>query len=81
MSSPYEDDVMRILEERREKLNQLTERESSEHGFFGKRRLAKKILNIRKEITYLEEDVQRYRNGVSWNRKTDGQSTETATKH
>ncbi|MEE8238852.1 MAG: hypothetical protein V3R13_02050 [Nitrososphaerales archaeon] len=70
MSSPYEDDVMRLLVEKRETLRNLQEKESSQHGFFGKWRLAREIQAVGKEITYLEEGLQRYRNGLSWNRKT-----------
>ena len=81
MSSPYEDDVMRLLEEKREELDKLEKKNSSELGFFGKRSLARKILAIRKEIAYLDDNVERYRNGVSWNRKTGGQNVDPVKKH
>ncbi len=72
---------MRILEEKREELDKLEKKNSSELGFFGKRGLARKILAIRKEIAYLDENLQTYRNGVSWNRKTGGQNAEPVKKH
>ncbi len=69
MSSPYEDDVMRLLVEKNEALRKLEEKESSPQGFFRKRRLARELQIIRNEIIYLEEGLQRYRDGVSWIRK------------
>ena len=38
-------------------------------GFFGKRRLEKKIRETNHDIEYLRNDIYRYRRGVAWNKK------------
>lgn len=79
MSSPYEDDVLRLIEARKGRLKELEEIIPREKGFFGRRKLEKETRMVTQDIAYLEEEIRRYRRGVGWNRKTfiDGLGTDS----
>ena len=68
--SPYEDDVMRILVEKKGRLKELQEKLPKENGFLRKRMMKKELNTVKDAIAYLEKDIERYKRGVSWNRKT-----------
>jgi len=71
MTSPYEDDATRLMNERKKELKVLEEKGETENGFFGKRKLKKEIKQAKEDVEYLETDIKRYQRGVAWNRKKD----------
>ena len=68
--SPYEDDVMRLIVEKKGRLKELQEKLPKENGFLRKRMMKKELNMVKDAIAYLEKDIERYKRGVSWNRKT-----------
>ena len=79
MSSPYEDDVIRLIAMRKEQLEELEEKIQKNPGWFSKKMLTKKIQQYKKDIDYLHADIERYRRAMSWLRKT-GEYSERAMK-
>ena len=71
MTSPYEDDATRLMNERKKELKVLEEKGKTENGFFGKRKLKKEIRQAKEDIEYLETDIKRYQRALAWNRKKD----------
>ena len=71
MTSPYEDDATRLMNERKKELKVLEEKGETENGFFGKRKLKKEIRQAKEDIEYLETDIKRYQRALAWNRKKD----------
>ena len=71
MTSPYEDDATRLMNERKKELKVLEEKAETENGFFGKRKLKKEIRQAKEDIEYLETDIKRYQRALAWNRKKD----------
>jgi len=79
MSSPYEDDVIRLIAMRKEQLKELEEKLQKNQGWFSKKTLGKKIQQYEKDVEYLQTDIERYRRAMSWLRKT-GEFSERAMK-
>ena len=69
MLSPYEERAGELLKTKRKELKDLKKNILTETGFFGKRRLEKKIRETNHDIEYLRNDIYRYRRGVAWNKK------------
>lgn len=81
MSSPYEDDVIRLIQKRKEELKGLEEELKNNSGWFSKKRLQKKSLQYRNDIDYLEKDIERYRKAMEWLRKKGDFSERGLTEH
>jgi len=79
MSSPYEDDVIRLIAMRKEQLKELEEKLQKNQGWFSKKMIGKKVQQYKKDIEYLQADIDRYRRAMSWLRKT-GEFSERAMK-
>jgi hypothetical protein len=77
MSSPYEDDVIRLIALRKEQLKELEEKLQKNPGWFSRKMLKKKIQQYKNDIVYLQTDIERYRRAVNWLRKT-GEFSERA---
>lgn len=69
MLNPYEKRAGELLKEKRKELRILKKQILTETGFFGKRRLEKRIKETNGDIEYLKNDIYRYRRGVAWNKK------------
>jgi hypothetical protein len=69
MLSPYEERAGELLKVKKKELKDLKKNILTETGFFGKRRLEKKIQEANHDIEYLKNDIYRYRRGVAWNKK------------
>ena len=69
MLSPYEERAGELLKEKRKELRVLKKQILTETGFFGKRRLEKKIKETTEDVEYLKNDIYRYRRGVAWNKQ------------
>ena len=70
MLSPYEERAGELLKEKRKELRVLKKQILTETGFFGKRRLEKKIKETTEDVQYLKNDIYRYKRGLAWNRQT-----------
>lgn len=81
MSSPYEDDVIRLIAMRKEQLKELEEHLPKSRGLFAKRRLERKIKQYKEDIAYLEADVARYRRAMEWLRRKGEFSPKAMTEH
>ena len=71
MQSPYEEGAGELLKEKKKELRSLKKEILTEKGFFGKRRLEKKIKEATEDIEYLKNDIYRYRRGVAWNKQME----------
>jgi|TARA_B100001750_G_scaffold78125_1_gene61953 hypothetical protein len=69
MLSPYEERAGELLKEKKKELRVLKKQILTETGFFGKRRLEKKIKETTEDVEYLKNDIYRYRRGVAWNKQ------------
>ena len=69
MLSPYEERAGELLKVKKKELKDLKKNILTETGFFGKRRLEKKIKEANHDIEYLKNDIYRYRIAVAWNKK------------
>ncbi|MBM3898217.1 MAG: hypothetical protein FJ358_06830 [Thaumarchaeota archaeon] len=81
MSSPYEDDAIRLIALRKEQLKELEEKLQKDPGWFSKKTLTKKIKQYKKDIEYLQTEIERYRRAVSWLRKTGEFSERVMKEH
>jgi hypothetical protein len=81
MSSPYEDNVDKIIAERKEQLKELEEQIPKSKGLFAKRRLERKIRQYKADIAYLEADVARYRRAMDWLRRKGEFSPKAMAEH
>jgi len=70
MQSPYEQRAGELLKQKRKELVSLKKEILTENGFFGKRRLEKKIKETTEDVEYLRNDIYRYKRGLAWNRQT-----------
>ena len=70
MESPYEQRAGKLLKQKRKELVSLKKEILTENGFFGKRRLEKKIKETTEDVEYLRNDIYRYKRGLAWNRQT-----------
>jgi hypothetical protein len=70
MQSPYEQRAGELLKQKRKELVSLKKKILTENGFFGKRRLEKKIKETTEDVEYLRNDIYRYKRGLAWNRQT-----------
>ena len=70
MQSPYEQRAGELLKQKKKELVSLKKEILTENGFFGKRRLEKKIKETTEDIKYLRNDIYRYKRGLAWNRQT-----------
>ena len=69
MLSPYEERAGELLKEKKKELRVLKKQILTETGFFGKRRLEKKIKETTEDVEYLKNDIYRYRRGGAWNKQ------------
>ena len=81
MSSPYEDDVVRLIAMRKEQLKELEEGLQKNPGWFSKKKLQNKIARYKNDIEYLEMDIARYRRAMEWLRKTGDFSEKALREH
>ena len=81
MSSPYEDDVIRLIAMRKEQLKELEEKLQKSQGWFSKKILGNKIQQYKNDVEYLEADIERYRRAMSWLRKTGEFSERSMREH
>lgn len=81
MSSPYEDDVIRLIAMRKEQLKELEEHLPKSRGLFAKRRLERKIKQYKEDIAYLEADVARYGKAMDWLRRKGEFSPRAVAEH
>mgnify|MGYP006079069729 FL=1 len=70
MQSPYEERAGELLEQKKKELFILKKQILTENGFFGKRRLEKKIKETTEDVEYLRNDIYRYKRALAWNRQT-----------
>jgi len=70
MQSPYEERAGELLEQKKKELFILKKQILTENGFFGKRRLEKKIKETTEDVEYLKNDIYRYKRALAWNRQT-----------
>ena len=70
MLSPYEERAGDLLKQKKKELASLKKEILTENGFFGKRRLEKKIKETTEDVQYLKNDIYRYKRGLAWNRQT-----------
>lgn len=70
MQSPYEERAGELLKQKKKELFILKKQILTENGFFGKRRLEKKIKETTEDVEYLRNDIYRYKRALAWNRQT-----------
>jgi hypothetical protein len=70
MQSPYEERAGELLKQKKKELFILKKQILTENGFFGKRRLEKKIKETTEDVEYLKNDIYRYKRALAWNRQT-----------
>ena len=70
MQSPYEQRAGELLKQKKKELFSLKKEILTENGFFGKRRLEKKIKETTGDVEYLKNDIYRYKRALAWNRQT-----------
>ena len=81
MSSPYEDDVIRLIAMRKEQLKELEEHLPKRKGLFTKKRLERKIKQYKEDIAYLEADIARYGRAMDWLRRKGEFSPRAVAEH
>ena len=81
MSSPYEDDVIRLIAMRKEQLRELEVKLQKSPGWFSKKMLEKKVKQYKNDVEYLQADIERYRDAMSWLRKTGEFSERVMKEH